>query len=172
MVVQVVAVDTSFRRPHLGRMSNASPLRADPDDMAGAFAPDARARAILRGQRMMREDLKNAGGAFDLGEVSEVLGSISRQAVDKKVRDGTLLAVPGPGNRRRYPTAQFDDSGQLVKGLREVRAALPTSNPWMILNFLVNPDAMLGDRPPIALLREGRIEAVVEAARRVGEQGS
>ncbi|MBP0617687.1 hypothetical protein [Jiella mangrovi] len=153
-------------------MSNASLAPLPLDDLSDAFAPDARARAILRGRRMLREDLKSAGGTYDLGEVCELLGAISRQAVDKKVREGALLAVPGPGNRRRYPTVQFDGEGRLVKGLREVQAALPTDNPWMVLNFLVNPDARLGNRPPVALLRQGRIGEVVEAARRLGEQGA
>ena len=158
--------------PHLLGMASTPSNSAVLETTSDAFAPDARARAILRGQRMLREDLKRAGGAFDLGEVRELLGSISRQAVDSRAREGALLAVPGPGNSRRYPTMQFNADGSVVKGLRQVRAALPTADPWAALNFLINPDTRLGGQTPIALLREGKVEAVVEAARRMGEQGA
>jgi len=97
---------------------------------------------------------------------------VSRQAVDKRVNEGSLLAVPGPSNRRAYPTLQFDRDGSIVLGLREVLEALPTDNPWSILNFLARPDVRLDGRKPIDLLKAGDIPPVIEAARRYGEQGA
>ncbi|GLS24002.1 hypothetical protein GCM10007874_70230 [Labrys miyagiensis] len=137
-----------------------------------AFRPSTRARALLQGIRIAEEDLRAAGGAYSLDEVAALLHGISRQAVDKRVQEGSLLAVPGPSNRRMYPTIQFQHDGSLVEGLRAVRRALPTDNPWTILNFLVHPDDRLGSRKPIDLLKAGEVELVVEAARRLGEQGA
>jgi hypothetical protein len=97
---------------------------------------------------------------------------VSRQAVDKRVQDGSLLAVPGPSNRRSYPTLQFNRDGTVVPGLKMVRDALQTTNPWAILNFLSQPDARLGNRKPIDLLKSGNLDLVFEAARRHGEQGA
>lgn len=97
---------------------------------------------------------------------------VSRQAVDKRVQEGTLLAVPGPSNRRTYPTLQFNADGTVVDGLKAVGEALPTHNPWTILNFLAQPDDRLRGRRPIDLLKEGKIDLVVEAARRMGQQGA
>jgi hypothetical protein len=96
---------------------------------------------------------------------------VSRQRIDKQVRDGSLLAVPGPSNRRYYPTAQFQSDGTVVKGLKAVREALPTRNPWAVLNFLVQPDVRLKGRKPIEALKAGAIGEVVEAARSMGRQG-
>ncbi len=56
-----------------------------------AFQPDARARALLRGQDIAAADLRDAGGAFDLPQVRAVLHGVSRQRIDKQVRDGSLL---------------------------------------------------------------------------------
>ena len=137
-----------------------------------AFEPDARSRALLRGIQLAQEDLRDAGGAYDLEEVRTIMRGVSRQAIDKRVREGKLLAVPGPNNRRRYPTVQFKPDGDVVDGLREVRDALPSRNPWVMLNFLVNPDARLQQRRPIDLLKVGERGPVVEAARRIGEQGA
>jgi hypothetical protein len=137
-----------------------------------AFAPDARALAVLEGVRIAQEDLQRSGGAYDLEQVRTLLRGISRQAVDKRVQEGSLLAVPGPSNHRSYPTLQFNLDGTVVEGLKSVREALPTDNPWMVLNFLNQPDDRLHGRRPIDLLKEGKVELVVEAARRMAQQGA
>ena len=135
-----------------------------------AYTPNARARALLQGVKIAERDLKEAGGAFNLTEVQTLLNGISRQALEKRVKDGSLLAVPGPSNRRRYPAAQFTKDG-VVPGLKKVQEALPTRNPWAVLNFLVRPDDRLSGRAPIALLRAGEVDPVVSAARGMGLQG-
>lgn len=137
-----------------------------------AFEPDARSRAMLEGVRIAQEDLRDAGGAYDLEQVRTLMRGVSRQAIDKRVQEGSLLAVPGPSNRRSYPTLQFNRDGNVVAGLKAVRDALQTSNPWAMLNFLSRPDHRLGDRKPIDLLKAGDIALVIEAAERHGEQGA
>jgi hypothetical protein len=92
--------------------------------------------------------------------------------IDRKVKNGDLLAVPGPSNTRVYPAIQFNNDGSLVAGLRDVCKGLPTHNPWAILNFLVQPESLLDDRKPIDLLRAGEVDLVVQAAKRMGEPGS
>ncbi|WP_245286598.1 hypothetical protein [Bradyrhizobium sp. ARR65] len=136
------------------------------------FAPDPRALAVLEGVRIAQEDLRRSGGAYDLDQVRTLLRGISRQAVDKRLQEGSLLAVPGPSNHRSFPTLQFNADGTVVEGLKSVREALPTDNPWTMLNFLAQPDDRLGGRKPIDLLKEGKVELVVEAARRMAQQGA
>lgn len=137
-----------------------------------AFEPDARSQAVLQGVRIAQNDLKAAGGAYDLEQVRTLLHGVSRQAVDKRVQEGSLLAVPGPSNRRCYPTLQFNRDGSLVTGLKEVQDALPLESPWAVLNFLARPDDRLDGRKPIDVLREGSLPLVLEAAIRYGEQGA
>ncbi|RWI57296.1 MAG: hypothetical protein EOR16_15700 [Mesorhizobium sp.] len=137
-----------------------------------AFEPDARSRAMLEGVRIAQQDLRDAGGAYDLEEVRTLMRGISRQAIDKRVQDGSLLAVPGPSNRRSYPTLQFNRDGTVVNGLKAIREALQTRNSWTVLNFLSQPDVRLGNRKPIDLLRSGQLDLVLDAARRHGEQGA
>ncbi|MCD4662650.1 MAG: hypothetical protein K8S26_22320 [Agrobacterium sp.] len=137
-----------------------------------AFEPDARSQAVLQGVRIAQNDLKAAGGAYDLEQVRTLLHGVSRQAVDKRVQEGSLLAVPGPSNRRCYPTLQFNRDGSVVAGLKEVQDALPVESPWAVLNFLARPDDRLGGKKPIEVLREGNLPLVLEAANRYGEQGA
>jgi hypothetical protein len=164
-------------RGHLARVTEV--VERDPDRSERqsfvdrtAFEPDARSRAMLEGVRIAQEDLRDAGGAYDLDQVRTLMRGVSRQAVDKRVQEGSILAVPGPSNRRSYPTLQFDRDGAVVPGLKAVRDALQTSNPWTVLNFLSRPDARLDNRKPVDLLRSGKLDIVLEAARRHGEQGA
>ena len=138
--------------------------RSDP------YATGPRGRALLRGIEIARKDLQESGGAFDLGQVTELLG-ISRQAVDKKVKDDALLAVPGPNGQRRYPVVQFTEDG-IVPGLKQVLSALPSGSGWFRLNFLVNRDPRLDGRRPIDLLKAAQVDLVVAAARNLGVQGA
>jgi hypothetical protein len=57
-----------------------------------AFEPDARSLAILDSVRITQEDLQEAGGAYDLDQVRTLMRGVSRQAIDKRVQEGSLLA--------------------------------------------------------------------------------
>lgn len=57
----------------------------------------------------------------------------------------------------------------VVPGLKDVQEALPTRNPWAVLNFLVRPDDRLDGRKPIEVLLNGDVDLVVSAARSMGE---
>jgi nucleoid DNA-binding protein len=137
---------------------------------ASAYEPSARAQALLRGKEICENDLKATAGSYTLEDVETLLG-ISRQAIDKKVRDDALLAVPGPHRRRRYPVVQFTADG-ILPGLRDVLKSLPSANGWFRLNFLINPDSHLGGRRPVDLLKEDRVDPVVRAAKAIGVQGA
>ena len=147
-------------------------VAADDAIAQSAFEPNAKARALLLGLEIAQEDLKAAGGAYDLDQVCALLQGVSRQRVERRVREGSLLAVPGPSNRRRYPVIQFMDDGSVVDGLKELHEALAFSSPWSVLNYLINPDDRLDGERPIDLLRRGELGRVLESARRVGTQGA
>jgi hypothetical protein len=148
--------------------AGAAPAAVD----KSAFEPDARSLALIEGVRIAHEGLRAAGGAYDIDQVRALLRGISRQAIDKRVQEGSLLALPGPNNRRSFPTLQFNRDGAVVQGLKEVREALSTRNPWTIFNFLAYPDDRLNGRKPIEALKAGEVALVVEAARRMAQQGA
>lgn len=168
---QIIEQLRQIRKQRRLATATAKPKAEKLETQRSAFDLGARARALLKGREIVAVDLAEAGGAYDLEQARTLLNGISRQAVLKKVEDGSLLAVPGPSNRRRYPAAQFTKEG-LVPGLRNVQEALPTRNSWAVLNFLITPDPRLGGRKPIDMLASGEVDAVVSAARSVGVQGS
>ncbi len=137
-----------------------------------AYRPAPFAMAILRGKQVAAADLEASGGAYRLKQVQELMNGISRQAIEKRVQDGSLFTIPGPNNRKQYPVIQFNADGHPIKGLKDVIKALPTDSPWDILNFLANVDHLLNNRRPIDVLKIGDIEKVVFAASRIGEMGN
>lgn len=163
-----VARKSSALKDPLGRKPAAGNASVPPK----AFEPDAKAKALLAGVRISEQILEEAGGAFELKDVILLLNNVSRQAVDRRVQDNNLLAVPGPGNRRWYPTLQFTDQRQIVDGLKPVLDALPTDNPWVALSFLSQPNDQLAGDVPIKLLKSGEIDRVVRAARGLSEPGA
>jgi len=152
------------------QVASVSPKAGSAID-AAAFEPDARSRALLRGRDIARLDLKAAGGAYGLEDVRKLLHGVARQRIDARVKEGSLLAVPGPSNRRRFPTLQFTADGDVIPGLKAVQSALPTRNPWAVLNFFVQPDDRLDGRRPIDVLKSGDVAAVVAAAKGIAQAG-
>ena len=133
-------------------------------------AADPLERAKLRGIAA-RERLLNAeGGPLTISQVGELLG-ISRQAIHKRCSKGKLIALTISKRGYLFPKWQFAESG-LLTGLEEVLAALDESDSWMQAAFMLNPNIWLDGASPLEILRQGKIEDVMVAARASGEQGA
>ena len=109
---------------------------------------DPLASLIARGAEQKLELLKQAGGGLSASDVARLL-HISRQAVDKRRREGKLLAVPR-GSDYTYPACQFEDD-RTIPGLPEMLAARTVDHPWATLAFLLTPEDELGCSPVQAL---------------------
>lgn len=127
--------------------------------------------ARLRGLQAKLNLLERAGGTLQAGEVATLL-RVSRQAVGKRRKAGTLLGLLVGRRGFEYPACQFVD-GAVVDGLAEVLSAFAEDvDPWMRLAFLVTGNHALGGEQPLDMLRRGEVEAVVRAARIYGEHGA
>lgn len=128
--------------------------------------PDLDARvAALAGE----DDLiRRAGSLKDIKWVADYL-AISPKSVAAKARRKELLAIPR-GDRNLYPAIQFRD-GQVLPGLREVLQALPLTNGWSQLSFLLAANPGLDDRTPLDALETGRA-AVLAVATNIHDQGA
>ncbi|MEX1367934.1 MAG: hypothetical protein AB1Z98_32695 [Nannocystaceae bacterium] len=132
------------------------------------LAHDPLLESRLRGLRIKQDLLQREGGTLGASEVAELLG-ISRQAVSKRVKARTLLALPTARHGHAYPAWQLVDGG-VLPDLPEVLQALdPEMGPWMTLAFMLGEHVALGGRSPLQALREHDLEAVLRAARTHGE---
>jgi hypothetical protein len=142
------------------------------DRLADRWLPTAvpLAKARLRGAVAMRALLGGDGGAWTVGEVTKRLG-ISRQAVDKRRKAGRLLGVELPKRGVLYPAWQFSETGMLA-GIVEVLSALRDHDAWAQARFFTTENDRLAGKRPLDLLKQGKVERVVEAANVFGEHGA
>lgn len=131
------------------------------------------ARARLRGIRRKREMLEAEGGSVGTAEAAEMLGGISKQAVDKRRERGRILALPRGGGYA-FPLWQFDEGTRdgLVFGLARVLGSFSVEDPWMRAEFLLAPSARLGGKRPLDALKDGEVEAAAAAASSYGAHGA
>ena len=142
----------------VGQAAEASPAGLDPV-----------AEARLRGVEARRRLLEAHGGALTAAEAAEALG-MTRQGVDKRRKEGKLLAVQSGRRGWRYPAWQFTEKGA-VDGLEEVLGELKQWDGWTQAGFFVTKSALLGEKTPLEALRAGRMKVVKRAAAIYGEQG-
>jgi len=133
--------------------------------------PKAKVRAYERGLIHAKLSLEGTGGTLSLHRVSETLG-ISRWAVARKIKSGSLFAVPGPSGRRRCPAIQFTSTGSIVPGIKDVIAAIGPCHPHTLLWFLATPIDLLNYKRAVDLMQTGEISPVLRAARGLFEQGA
>lgn len=137
---------------------------------------DPLAGAKLRGLQAQGRLLAAEGGALTGAQVAEALG-ISRQAVDKRRRAGSLLAVQTGRRGYAYPAWQLDPRGPggVLSGFNLVLRELGRDgvhSPWTCLSWFLAGDARLRGARPLDALRKGRVAAVRAAAAAFGEQGA
>ncbi|MBY5326305.1 helix-turn-helix domain-containing protein [Rhizobium leguminosarum] len=128
-------------------------------DMVGAAINDLDplVPALARNVEHRQNLVERAGGTMSAEDAGRILG-ISRQAVDKRRRAGTLLAVR-EGSDWRYPLCQLDQ-GEPIAGISDVVRGFAAAGPWIALDFLLASDTALGGRTALQALRDGDREAV------------
>jgi hypothetical protein len=134
---------------------------------------DPLAAAKLRGVERQQGLLKESGGVFSAAQVAKFL-NITRQAVDKRRRQGQLIGLTQGKRQYAYPTWQFE-GGRTLGSLEKVLDTLRGHDPWMQLAFFVNGNDRLGGKSPLSLLKVGgarELEHVLGAAAGYGEQGA
>lgn len=122
------------------------------------------APARLRGLALKRQILAAEGGVVSAQVMGEALG-LSRQAVDKRRKRGTLLGLSLGRRGYAYPVWQIE-----LDGLAEVLVELSELDPWTQAAFMLTPNRWLSGMSPLEALRTGDREGVLQAARLYGEQ--
>jgi hypothetical protein len=146
----------------LSQLAELNPAAAAEDPLAAAQARTA----------LWRQSYADRTPMLDAGEAMSLLGLTSTEALRKRDRAGTIIALPLGTNRFAYPAWQFVD-GRVVAGLSVVRNALGASPPWTFagqLDGLRDPNTDDAQTLRELLLR-GDIARAVAVATAAGESG-
>ena len=141
-----------------------------PETLTAIQSDDPLAAARVRGIEARKRLVEAEGGSLSSEQMAEVL-RLSRQAVDKRRKTNRLVGLDAGRHGYIYPAWQVTKSGML-NGLEEVLAELKDHDPWMRVQFMLQPNSRLNDRTPLEALREGDIASVRAAARALGEHGA
>ena len=141
-----------------------------PEAIESLKADDPFAAARLRGVRERERLVSEEGGTWTVAQVAKHL-HLTRQTVNLRRKQGTLLALDTGRHGYRYPVWQFAQSG-VVAGLQRVLFALRPLDPWMQQTFMLGKSARLKGRRAIDVLRDGDIVRVSRAAKAFGEHGA
>ena len=128
---------------------------------------DKLALAMARGLEARQQLAEAEGGSLSSSEVASLLG-ISKTAVLRRLEAGRLVAWrEGRLQAARFPRWQFDRHGRVLSGLERVLTILNRNqrlDAWGKILFFLQIEGSLGNKRPLDLLREGRLEDVRLAA--------
>jgi hypothetical protein len=122
----------------------------------------------------VENELRDAeGGGLSDAQFAHSLGIKSRETI-RKYREGRRIFGFRKGVRAyRYPAWQIHE-GQLLPGLDKVIEILVGKKlqPLSIISYFLTPSSDLDEARPLDVLRKGRVEDVVAAAKRYGDIGT
>lgn len=124
--------------------------------------------ARVRGLRAQDWLLREEGGTLTAAQIGQALG-ITRQAVDKRRKQGALIGLDLGRRGFAYPAWQVGPTGTL-SGLPAALAELRDETPWAKAAFFLTSNVWLDGETPLAALRRGETERVLNAARLLGDQ--
>jgi hypothetical protein len=125
--------------------------------------------AKLKGVQHKQELLNYQGKkALTSSEVAVVLG-ISRQAVDNRRKNKSLLGLSLGNRGYRYPAWQFNN-GSVLTGWTEVLSNMEHLDDWSKLIFMLTGDIRLENKTPLECLKIAQTNKVISAARAYGLQ--
>lgn len=144
-----------------------------PETIENVISEDPLAEARMRGRLAVEKLLQKEGGCGTIRSAVEALG-ISKPAVEKRRRNGKLIAIDTGKRGVLYPHWQFkSDKFGVLDGLEEVLRVLREQGciGWSLMSFFLNPHVDLHGKSPLQALRRGRIEEAMFVAENYGEMG-
>ena len=143
----------------LAELIGEHPPERDPVAVGREAALEAVAGAVWTDQ---------IGPFYDSEGVRVLLGNVTKQAVNDRVRRHRLLALRTGSGRLVYPTFQFRRR-EVLPGLGDVLGILAPDDTeaWYVASWFTTADPRLGQRSPVEALAAGELDAVRRAAREV-----
>lgn len=116
-----------------------------------------------KAEELKQELLHTDGGCVLATALAASLDSTPGDIEDLEAQ-GRIFSVPD-GEKRRYPTWQFDHSGQPYDLISEVLRIWTPLNRYALLAFFVGGHEAFSEARPLDLLRDGRANRLLWLAR-------
>jgi hypothetical protein len=151
----------SMHQQHLATFVMAAPQKnaalAEAQAQNNAALAEAQARGAEFRSEIMSQPFMVTGE-----DIAKRLG-ISRQAVDRKRQAAELFALSWGSKRVLYPAWQIEPN--VLLSMKSILGILGAHDAWSIFRFFTSPEASSGDQTPLEMLRAGKAQEVLAAAR-------
>ncbi|NRG16798.1 hypothetical protein HPQ64_03735 [Rhizobiales bacterium] len=150
-------------KPPIQEPGNAPPVEVSTGE--GLGTPLSKAKAAERLLRLAEPTALEswAGNVWRPSDIKDRLG-ISRSTLDNWRQKNMVIALNKGLRAHVYPADQFAE-GRPVKGLKGIVAAA-AGNHHVAWRWLVTPHIDFDKTPPLTALKEGQVEAVLDAVHR------
>jgi hypothetical protein len=136
-------------------------------EIGAELAPEAGRRAALAAAADLLWE-SHLGPLYDTKQVRQLM-EVSRQAINERVKRGTLLALPQENGDYLYPAFQFGRRGAPKKAIVEALTAFPRSpaDRHTVASWFVSREPLLEQQTPVEWAdRGGSVETLLTAAQR------
>lgn len=109
------------------------------------------------------------GELLTSAEARVLLGGVSREALRKRVANGSVIALRDDAGLVRYPRWQFDAaSGAPFGAVKELNEVFGDAGlePWTLASFATAPQPELGNRTPVEAFADADVEPLLLSAHR------
>jgi hypothetical protein len=136
---------------------------------------DPLAKYEQRGLEIEQQILEDAGDCYPSVKAAQMLG-ITEPMLETLRQQHKIVGLPISNGNYVYPSWLFVKTWffryRLIKGLNLVLSALPESDSWEQVAFLLDPLISVEMSTPLAGLQSGKIDLVVSIARSFGDHGA
>ncbi|PPH86334.1 hypothetical protein C5C95_15045 [Rathayibacter sp. AY1B7] len=127
-------------------------------------ALDATASSALAGMREANRVNTQLGAFYTIDRVMTVLGNVSRQAVNERVKSNRLLRVQTSDGKLLFPAFQFQATGGVHPQLSKVLQILLASGEdgWTIAYWLTTPIEQFGGRTALDVIGSRETDEILD----------
>ncbi len=158
MTVRLTFVVNPAREEPQIEVRDAAPTQPDALDLALEVAK-------VRGAERIAEILKGAD-MMSADEFAEEIGA-TRETVNRKRKRHEVLGLEGAKRGVRFPRWQLGRNGELIDRLPQLFDVLG-DKPWAVYRFLVQHHGELDGSTGLDVMRAGRVEEAIAAAKAAG----
>lgn len=126
---------------------------------------------IERGKRIV-EELKNAEGGSLTGPELKDAYNLNPAVLHRRRIEFRVVYWRDAKHDFHYPRWQFNQAGALLPGIQEILRCFKSQDEWRIMRYFLSPRLQLGNRSPLELIREGRIDRALTHAREHAEENT
>ena len=116
--------------------------------------------------------MKSAEGGAWTGKDLQERWNLSSATLHKRRSQHRIVFWRDALHDYHYPKWQFTEAGAIFPGIQDILQIFNSQDEWRVMRYFLGRRDQLGEKRPLDLLRDGKIDMVVDHARRHAEENT